>query len=326
MWATAENHPAVVKLLIERGANVNARTIHYTFQKAQSSAGSNFRERPEGSLTPIFFAAREGAMEVAEVLISAGADLNVTEPQYGFSPLQTAIFNGHYDFAKFLLDRGADVNDGSLYVAIEMRNLAQYFNRPNPPERDRTLTSLDVINILLDKGADPNRAYEKRIPARQAQGEINVPAGATPLYRAVKSTDLVTVQLLLKKDADPGIAAKDGATPMMLAAGFGARQADEDDEFIDLGPRADPLDAVKAFVESGADVNAVHTSGNTALHYAAQSGNLRMVEYLVSKGAKLDIKNKGNRTPLDMARGAAAELIRTLGGQSGLTPSEPKAP
>jgi len=47
------------------------------------------------------------AIESAELLIEAGADLNVTEPQYGFTPLQTAIFNGHYDLAARLVEKVA---------------------------------------------------------------------------------------------------------------------------------------------------------------------------------------------------------------------------
>ena len=190
MWAVAENHADVVKLLIELRADVNARSIHYEFPKLTGGNGGIIHDRPEGGLTPIFFAARQGAIETADLLIAAGADLKATEPQYGFTPMQTAIFNGHYDLAARLIDKGADVNDGSLYTAVEMRNLARYSNRPNPPDTDKELSSLDVIKRLLAHGADPNRVYTKKIPPRQAQGDIVVTPGATPMYRAMKATDL----------------------------------------------------------------------------------------------------------------------------------------
>src|SRR4029453_14352152 len=125
--------------------------------------------------------------------------------------MQTAIFNGHYDFAALLIERRAEVNHGSLYTPIGMRNLATYSNRPNPPEQDRQLTSLDVIKLLLASGADPNRPYTKKIPPRQAQGDIVVPPGATPLYRATRATDLAVVRLLLDKGANPSIGIKDGS-------------------------------------------------------------------------------------------------------------------
>ena len=71
---------------------------------------------------------------------------------------------------------------------------------------------------------------------------------------------------------------------------------------------ADPLDAIKLFVESGADVNDVNDAGNTALHYAAQTGSTRIVEFLASKGARLDVQNYQGKTPLDLAKGATRAL------------------
>ena len=301
MYAVAENHAAVVKLLIELRADVNARSVHYEFPKLTGGNGGIIHDRPEGGLTPLFFAARQGAIESADLLIDAGADLKATEPQYGFTPMQTAIFNGHYDLAARLIEKGADVNDGSLYTAIEMRNLATYSNRPNPPETDKELSSLDVIKRLLARGADPNRAYTKKIPPRQAQGDIVVTPGATPLYRAMKATDLTVVRLLLDKGANPSVAIKDGSTPLMMASGMGARRVASDEDVIEKAGTADPLDAVKMFVEAGADIDAQNDLGNTALHYAAQTGATRIVEYLVSKGAKLDVYNYAGQTAVDTA-------------------------
>src|SRR5262245_22125023 len=108
MWAAAENHADVARLLVDRGAKVNARSLVYDFQSLKGTNGGIIHDRPMGGLTALHFAARQGAVETAKVLTAAGADLNATEPQYGFSPMQTAIFNGHYDFAAYLIDKGAD--------------------------------------------------------------------------------------------------------------------------------------------------------------------------------------------------------------------------
>ena len=302
MWAAAENHADVVKLLIELRADVNARSTHYDFQKLTGGNGGIIHDRAEGGLTPLFYAARQGSIESADRLIEAGADVNVTEPQYGFTPMQTAIFNGHYDLAARLVAKGADVNDGSLYTAIEMRNLATYSNRPNPPDTDTHLSSLDIVTLLLARGADPNRVYTKKIPPRQAQGDIVVTPGATPLYRAMKATDLTVVRLLLDKGANPSAAITDGSTPLMMAAGLGARRVVSDEDVVEKAGTADPLDAAKMFVEAGADVNVQNDLGNTALHYAAQTGLTRIVEFLVSKGAQVDVYNYSGRTPIDMAK------------------------
>jgi ankyrin repeat protein len=312
MWAAAENHAAVVKLLIELRADVNARSIRYDFPKLTGGNGGIIHDRSEGGLTAIFFAARQGAIEAAEILIDAGADLRAIEEQYGFTPMQTAIFNGHYDLAARLVDKGADVNDGSLYTAIEMRNLATYSNRPNPPDTDQHVNSLDLVKLLLERGANPNGAYWKRIPPRQAQGDIAVTPGATPLYRAAKSMDLQAMRLLIASGADPSIAIADNSTPLMVASGLGARPRGGEDDVIEKAGRADPVEVIKLFVEAGADIDAINDLGNTALHYAAQTGATRIVEYLAAKGAKLDVQNFQGKTALDLARGPSAALIRKL--------------
>jgi ankyrin repeat protein len=300
MFAAAENHAEVVKLLIDHGAQVNVRSRKFAFEKVSMAGGGAFMDRPEGGLTPLFFAAREGAMETAQVLIAAGAELNVTETQYGFTPLLTAIFNGHYDFAGMLVTKGADLNDGSLYLATEVRNLAFYKNRPNPPDKDKNLRTLDLIKMLLDRGADTNKAYTKKIPPREAQGDIAVVNGATPLYRATKSTDLATIRLLIEKGANPSVSTGDHSTPMMIAAGMGARGV-VDEDTLASADKGDPLDAVKLFLQAGADVNAANDLGFTAMHYAAQTGKNKIVEFLASNGARLDVKNKAGKTPLDLA-------------------------
>jgi len=316
MWAAAENHEAVARLLIELGADVNVRSMRYEFPQLVGGNGGIIHDRPEGGLTALMFAARQGSLTTADRLLDAGADVNAAEAQYGFTSLQTAIFNGHYALAGRLVERGANVNDGSLYTAIETRNLATYSNRPNPPDDDNGVTSLDVIKTLLAHGADPNVPYTKRIPPRQAQGDINVPPGATPLYRAARATDLAVVRALLDKGADPNVAAKDGSTPLMVAAGFGARRGGDED-VIEKAGRADPVEAMKLVVAAGANVAAVHEmTGNTALHYAALTGSARAVEYLAASGAPLDAKNKQGKTALDLAnpKGPAAALLRKLAG------------
>jgi ankyrin repeat protein len=300
MFAAAENHAEVAKLLLARGALVNARSVKFNFGDVKMSAGGAFMDRPEGGLTPLFFTAREGAIETAQVLIAAGAELNPSETQYGFTPMMTAIFNGHYDFAGMLIEKGADVNDGSLYLTIEMRNLAFYKNRPNPPDKDKSLRSLDVLRMLLEHGADPNKAYTKKIPPREAQGDIKVIPGATPLFRATKSTDLPAIRLLIEKGANPSVATTDHSTPLMVAAGLGAPLT-RDEDTIEGANRGDPVDAMKLFLQAGADVNAANDPGFTAVHYAAQGGRNRIVEFLAANGARLDVKNKAGKTPLDLA-------------------------
>ena len=105
----------------------------------------------------------------------------------------------------------------------------------------------------------------------------------------------------------------DGSTPLMGAAGLGAPRGG-DEEVTEAGDRNDPVDVMKALVEKGADVNAANDLGMTPMHYAVQRGSDRIIEYLASKGARFDVKNKQGRTAAELARGRTAALVNKLTG------------
>ncbi len=177
MWAAAENHEAVARLLVELGADVNVRSTHYEFPALTGGNGGIIHDRAEGGLTALMFAARQGSIETTDRLLAAGADINASEPQYGFTPLQTAIFNGHYELASRLAEKGANVNDGALYTAIETRNLATYSNRPNPPDTDNGVTSLDLIKTPPGARRGPEPAVHEEDSAAPGAGRHQRPAG-----------------------------------------------------------------------------------------------------------------------------------------------------
>jgi hypothetical protein len=74
------------------------------------------------------------------------------------------------------------------------------------------------------------------------------------------------------------------------------------DQTADGGPAA-RLEAVKLCYDLGMNVNDVNSMGITALMGAANRGSDDIIEFLVSKGAKLDAKDKEGRTPLTWAEG-----------------------
>ncbi len=315
MFAATENQPQVAKLLIDNGAAVNARSRRFEFGALKEASGGALMERAEGGMTPLQYAAREGNVETGQILISAGADVNAPEQQHDFTPMLIAIYNGKYDFVALLMEHGAKVDDGSLYLAIELRNMDTYSNRPNPPDVDRTLTATDIIKMLLARGADPNQVFDKKPPQIQTQGTVTVPPGATPFYRAVKAADLTVMHMLLEKGANAAVAIKNGGTPLMLVAG-GAPPRAQEDEVVDKTGRADPIEVMKTILDTGADINAVDEQQNSALHLAAAKGNDKIVQYLISRGARLDLKNKQDKTPAEVAPKRTADLIAKLGGSS----------
>ena len=121
--------------------------------------------------------------------------------------------------------------------------------------------------------------------------------GATPLFLAAEVNNLDVIKALVEAGADPLIATERGTTPLMMAAGGGTdvqrERAPEE--------RATAVETAKFLVEHGADVNAAGQYGWTALHAAAYQGMNDVIEYLVSKGAKIDQKDEFGQTALSIS-------------------------
>jgi uncharacterized protein len=300
MWAAIEGHAEVAELLIVHGADIDRRSTEHDWIDISYSAGNVPKMRDVGGLTPLHFAARNGSLDVAETLLEAGADASAAEPMYRLTPLQLAIVNGHYTLAKRLIERGVGFDDGSLYLAIDTRHLGYYAQRPNPPDKDGDVTNLDVIEALLEHGADPDLPYAKGIPERTVAGEIAVPEGATPLDRAATANDFEVIEVLVAHGADPSAAAADGTTALMLLSGYSRRAFGAPPQVAD-DPRRQR--AVRLLLEHGADVHAVQAdSGNSALHYAAMRGAADLVELLQEFGASEDQPNAAGKTPRELLK------------------------
>ncbi len=310
MWAVAESHPEMAQELIARGADVNARQVEWHWER-QVTSEPREKWMPLGGLTPLLFAARQGCVDCARVLVKAGADLNATDPNQ-MTPMVMALINGHYDFAAFMLDQGADPNLADetgrtpLYAAVDDHTMPES-NLPAPREFDNKLTSLDIIQMLLAHGANVNAQLKKQTPYRtkvDRGADTMLTTGTTPLLRAAKAGDAQVMQLLLAKGADVKLATRFGVTPVMAAAGLGAK---EEDTTGRRKTEAEAIASLKLCLDAGADVNAATTTGRsagqTALHGAAQKGWDQVVQFLADHGAKLDAMDKNGRTPLDAANG-----------------------
>ncbi len=305
MWAAAENHAAVVRLLIARGAAVDARSTSVAFPKDRFGLEGVLTFLPKGNWTALMYAARDGAPDAVRALADAGADLNAVDPE-GTTSLVRAIINAHYDTAGVFIERGADPNlaDSSgmaaLYAAVDMSSLGEVYGRPARKVND-TLTPVDVIRMLLKHGAIVNAQLKTPTLTRNhTPGEGSLGEGTTPLMRAAKNGDAAAMRALLDGGADANIVQKNQTTVLMFAAGLGRGLG----VFAkDVGTEADLLESARLALDAGADVNAANNNGLTALHYAAQSGLDSVVSLLVQRGARIDVKEKQGRTPIDMALG-----------------------
>src|SRR5581483_2882886 len=120
----------------------------------------------------------------------------------------------------------------------------------------------------------------------------------TPFLRAALSADTTTMRLLVAHGADPKLPTLAGTTPLMAAAGVNWVVAQTYTESKDA-----QLEAVKLCLELGADVNASNSMGLTAIIGAANRGSNDIIRYLVSRGGRLDVKDREGRTPIRWAEG-----------------------
>src|SRR5678816_30948 len=208
MWAAGQSQGPMVRTLIAHGADVNARsfvnptaTANYsdsTYKDWPSNVSTEPRAGPRapGGLTPLLLAAREGCLECAKALIEGKANLDMPDPE-GITPLIMAITNLHFDIAAAMIRAGANPDRwdlwgrSPLYCAVDMNTLP-HGGRADLPSTDDT-TSLQIIEMLLDKGANPNLQLKLLPPYRSVGADRGVDGmltiGVTPLVRAAKGLD-----------------------------------------------------------------------------------------------------------------------------------------
>ena len=336
MWAAAEGHAAVARVLIEGG--VDHADVH-----ARSKAG----------LTPLLFAVREGRLEAVRTLLTGGANVNDTAPD-GTSALVLAIINAHFELAAMLLEKGANPNapdprGSALHALAWIRRPGRAPGAVAQPVPTGVLDSLELAKALLAHGANPNAriAWKEKKKAGFSLGtEVDLPpdiaigrnylifGGATPFYLAAKSSDVDLMRVLIANGADPLIPTVQNVTPLMAAAGVGFWQGESPGPNNGV-PERDTLEAVKLAWPLGGDVQGVTNFGNievkgdgvellhtlalnreefptlgdirwdgtSAIHGAALRGVNAVVQFLLEKGASLDTKSKVGWTPLMLAEG-----------------------
>jgi ankyrin repeat protein len=250
------------------------------------------------------FAAREGAADAVRALADAGANLDLVDPE-GTSALIIAIINGEYGVAEVLLEKGANPNIGDikgmtpLYAAIDMHTVPTTFGRPDPPHAVIE-GSVDAVEMLLAAGADPNARLTGPILKRVYNpGDPRLAEGATPFMRAAKGADLTVMRLLIGAGADPKLDQKNGNTPLMLTASAGSgRGSDNNPDHV---TEAQALAALDYLIGLGLDLNATNDEGDSVMHVASTTnlGSPAVIRFLYGKGARLDVKNKAGRTPLE---------------------------
>jgi cytohesin len=323
MWAAAEGHAAVIEVLLGAGGDPDVQARRTTLEERKHA------DHPTGGFTPLMFAVRNGHGAAARALLAGEADPSLVNGD-GVTAMTVAILNDRFDLAAELLEHGADADDGSsLYFAVDMHDATTDMRahdgsrlRADHPNR---LSALDLVRLLLDGGADPNRPFVGQIHNTTlcCAPEVN----SSPVFRAAQAADVEALRLLIAHGADVdwtpaeietpeeeggggrGMNANVGKTPVMLAmvggrgAPFAAGPGFERlsaPPFREPSNRA-PADAVQLLLDAGADPNAGAPDGSTPLHQAVQARQVAIIRSLVAAGARLDAVNGDNLTPLLLA-------------------------
>ena len=171
----------------------------------------------------LHYACNYGHLEIAELLLDHGANIEVRGIDRHDTPLSVASYQGHLSITNFLLDRGANINVCNKYGCNPLHGACESGQE-------------STAKLLLDRGCAINAADEDgdtplhracdegysdcvaELLAHEADGTIQNKHGDTPLHRACYNGLKTCVQELLVHGADGNIKNNDGQTPMDVAA------------------------------------------------------------------------------------------------------------
>jgi ankyrin repeat protein len=309
-YAAGVDNFDALKALIEEGANVNAIyngvTLLYLVSQNRHLEAVKLLIAKENievdkttpdKATPLFMVVFKGYAEIADLLINAGANVNITYE--GKTPLHLAIQKGYAAMVDLLIKARADVNimykgKTPLHLAIQKGNVAMVDllikAGADVSETYNGVTLLyiacqkegcvKIVELLTAAEADPNQVEEGKIP---------------PLYIVCQNGGVEKANLLIKAGARVD-EAYDGVTPLFIAVQNG------DTEMVAL------------LIKEGADIDKARVKdGVTPLYAASQNGDERMVALLIKEGADIDkARTDDETTPFFIAKQKGYKAVEKL--------------
>ncbi|MCG8622940.1 MAG: ankyrin repeat domain-containing protein [Proteobacteria bacterium] len=268
--------------------------LHFLHLIAEANAFSVWRSNNDSD-TSLQNNAREEALQIFDLLIDEGADVNAKDDN-GITPLRIVVDGKDEEVAETLVIAGADSQirgEDNLTIAellFEKDNLegGKILNDIYEGDNDTATRITTPLHFAVSSGEV--NVVEFLIKA-EANVNIRDDDGITPLHLAVEKNDVVTTEILIKANAKVNIRDDDGFTPLHLAL---IKNEAETAEIL--------INEIRNSEEE--DINARDRDGWTPLHYAARWGDANIVQILIAAEADVNARADSGKTPLDVARNA----------------------
>lgn len=304
-YAASGRHVEVARLLVARGADVNAAA--------------------QGGYAPLHVAAGLGQRDMVEFLLKQGANVNAQDIRG--TPILGAVGNGHDDVVALLLAHKAD-------TAATMQVLPSYWEHPKTRR---------ILTLLLDAGVDLNAqgpdgrtaldsvlglGEEEKVLLLLSRGaRVDAPAGlgAARRMRLLMEPGFTrAVKQALSRGYDIRARDSDGGSPVHhatyggpamidLVLAHGARFDDRDakgDQPIHYAVRAGKTASVEYLLKKGASVNAEGADGSTPIMYGqSHSDAVSVTRVLLAHGANVNHRNRKGYAALDVAPGSMLPIL-----------------
>jgi ankyrin repeat protein len=339
MWAASEGNAAAAGMLIEFGAEVKAkskagftpllfavRNGHNDVVQVLLDHGANVNDVAPDGTNALNMAVVNADFDLAATLLDGGADPNMPDPRGSALHTLAWLRKPGADGAAGVgnTPHGPPIPTGNLTALDLARKLIEHDANPN------------VRINWQEKKFDKEGGTMRNPPLIQLGRHYLSYVGATPFYVAAHNGDAAYMRLLAEHGADPKMPNTLGITPLMVAAGLDYWEGEAPGPFTGCS-EPERLEAVKLALEMGNDINAAadfgdykmvgepqytllyyplnmdelagkvlgdpRWSGSTALIGAVVSGQASIVQFLIDRGAKVDVKTKLGWTPLMVAEG-----------------------